>query len=221
MTSADARTRRPNTIFSFLMLLSEPLATECGRAESTRQFDLGQSRTLCGARERAHRKFDRDTTHAGDAWYRPSMRSIRGEISHKTAARCCVLETPRRERRAPRHIFSERWPRASDLCCEANAVTCGRVPNDVAARRELPERGTGLSGTPDSTSALRSTVRRTRVMVAPRQRQGREAAPYGRALESCGASSGSGDPQSFASESGRRRSRTNSAPISLDAGRSR
>lgn len=175
------------------------------------------------ARERAQRNVDRDTTHAGDAWYRPSMRSIRGqgEVSRKTAARNCVLYTPCHERRDPRHIFNGRRLRASDLCCEANAVRCGPVPNDDAARRKFPERGTGLSRTPDSICAVGPTVRRKWALVAPRQRQGREAAPYRRALVSCGAPSGSDDPQSFASESGRRRSSTNSAPISLDAGRSR
>lgn len=71
--------------------------------EPTVQFQLTRAAFSEGARERAQRRFDRDTTRSGDAWYRPSMRSIRGEgeVSRTTAARSQVLETLRQERRDP------------------------------------------------------------------------------------------------------------------------
>lgn len=59
--------------------------------------------------------------HAGDEWYRPSMRSIRGEgeISRNLAAGSGRSGAQYREQRAPAHIFTRREPHASDLCGRA------------------------------------------------------------------------------------------------------
>lgn len=116
--------------------------------------------------------------------------------------------------------WSERPPDASDLCRHANGVTYQWAPNDYATRGEMPERGSGLGQKPDALSIARHRQVHGGAGSAP-PAPGEPTTPYGRALESCRAPSGSDDPQSFASESGRRRSSTNSAPMSLDAGRSR
>lgn len=154
---------------------------------------------------------------------------------HGTAPRC--VRSVARSARRPRHNLRVRNAASRATRCQTHLEQSPAVrnrsvlpgesgdarvaPNETAARRQLRKSGTRLPETSDSMSDWRATVRRKLATPAPRGRLGCEAETYGRAIESCEAPSGSEDPQSFASESGRRRSRTSSAPISLDAGRRR